>query len=195
MEPDTVERDVEKLSHSLHALPEPQAKTVLVVVSGLPGTGKSSFSRRLTRDLPSVVLESDALRKVLFPSPTYTGRESGRLFDAIHTLIESLLGRGMPVILDATNLEENHRESLRRIADRAGAKTVLVQVHAPSNVVEERMAARSSETHREDSSDADWSVYQDMRGKEQRIRGDYISVDTSGDIEPAVRKVLRQAKQ
>ena len=39
--------DVERLREALAELPEPVARPFLIVISGLPGTGKSYFSRRL----------------------------------------------------------------------------------------------------------------------------------------------------
>jgi predicted kinase len=195
MESIRVKQDVQTLRDGLGELPEPVAKPVLIVVSGLPGTGKSYFSRRLAEDLPSVVLESDALRKRLVESPRYTASESNRLFDACHVLIEELLSRGLSVILDATNLVENHRERLYKIADRVGVRLTLVWVKATPELVEERLAVRARDDNRLDSSDADLSVYKAMRGRMERIGRNHIVVDTSQDIEPGVRKVLREARR
>ncbi len=195
MGPTRVEQDVQTLKDGLGELPEPEARPVLIVVSGLPGTGKSHFSRRLAEDLPSVVLESDALRKRLIRSPRYNASESNRLFDACHVLIEELLSRGLSVILDATNLIETHRERLYKIADRAGARLTLVWVKAPPELVEERLAVRAGDSSRPDSSDADLGVYNAMRGRVERIGRNHIVVDTSQDIEPGVRKVLREARR
>ena len=126
--------DVEQLTESLGQLPEPAAEPALVVVSGLPGTGKSYFSAQLANRLPFTILESDALRKVLFSPPTYSAEESSRLFQAIHLVIKSLLKKGISVILDATNLSERNRENLYSIAERLGVKLVLVRVEAPPQV-------------------------------------------------------------
>src|SRR3972149_825639 len=106
---DLLATQVEELKQALAPLPEPMAKPVLVVISGLPGTGKSYFSRKLAERLPCVILESDALRKRLFSSPDYSAAESQYLFSACHRLIEELLKSGISVVLDATNLVEGHR--------------------------------------------------------------------------------------
>jgi len=88
---------VQKLRESLGQLPEPTVNPAFIVVSGLPGTGKSYFCRSLAERLPFPILESDALRKVLYPSPNYSPGESNRLFGACHLLIEELLRRGIPL--------------------------------------------------------------------------------------------------
>jgi predicted kinase len=190
-----LEADVGRLAGSLGQLPEPTVDPALIVVSGLPGTGKSYFSRRLARRLPFLILESDALRKALFTPPDYSLPESGRLFQACHLLIQRLLGRGIPVIFDATNLSERHRERLYSIADRMGARLILVRVEAPAVVAQERLKARAAGTDLATSSDADWGVYQRMRPSADKISRNHYAVDTSRDITPVLDKIIRELRR
>jgi len=184
--------DVQRLTESLRQFPEPVAKPVLIVVSGLPGTGKSYFCSKLAERLPFITLESDALRKVLFSSLTYSLQESSRLFQACHRLIEQLLRRGFSLILDATNLSERHREYFYSIADHLDVKLVLVWVEAPPQLVRERLKDRRNE---ETKSDADWVVYQKMKSSVQPIRRNHYVVDTSRDIIPVIDKIVRAAER
>lgn len=192
---ETVVADVQKLKQGLGELPEPVANPVFVIVSGLPGTGKSHFSRKLAAQLPSVILESDILRKRLYPSPTYSAQESHRLFNACHRLIEELLDSGITVILDATNLVEQHRERLYHISQRLEAKLIIVRVEAPREVILQRLQGRSRGIDRGDNSDADSGVYQRMRARAERIRRNHFVVDTSRDITPVVDKIVRAARR
>lgn len=187
--------DVQRLTESLEQLPEPMVKPAFIVVSGLPGTGKSHFCSQLAERLPFIILESDALRKTLFPSPGYSSAESSRLFRVCHLLIESLLKKGIPLILDATNLSERFRERLYNIADRLGAKLILVRVEAPAEVVRERLKARRDGANPESKSDADWEVYQRMKPAVQRIHRNHYVVDTSRDITPVLDKIVREVKR
>ena len=144
MEGSQVIADARRLVGSLGQLPAPQAQPAIIVVSGLPGTGKSYFCRRLAERLPFLILESDALRKLLFPVPTYSASESAHLFRTIYYLIEELLRKGIPVILDATNLEERHRERIYNIAERLNARLIMVRVEAPPELVQKRLKARAA---------------------------------------------------
>ena len=182
--------DVQRLIDSLGRLPEPVVKPALIVVSGLPGTGKSHFCGRLADRLPVAVLESDALRKALFPSPCYSSRESARLFRVCHLLIERLLKKGISLILDATNLSERNREYLYSITERLDVKLVLVRVEAPPEVVYQRLKARVGGA--ESKSDADWSVYRKMKPSVDKICRNHYAVDTSRDIAPVLDKIVRQ---
>ena len=183
--------DVSLLRESLPPLPEPVAHPALVVVSGLPGTGKSHFCRRLAEKLELVILESDSLRKLLFPSPTYGKEESARLFRTLHGLLEELLRKGVSVALDATNLEEHNREQLYHIADQAGARLVIVRMEAPPEVVEQRLQRRAKKEDQADHSEADWNVYTKMKPTADRIGRNHFAVDSSKDIAPVIDKIVR----
>lgn len=185
--------DVERLTESLRQLPEPVVRPAFVVVSGLPGTGKSYLSHKLAERLHFVILESDTLRRALFPSPRYDPTESRRLFQAIHLLIARLLKRGISLILDATNLSERYRERLYSIAARLDVKLILVRVEAPPDVVWERLKVRQEDE--QSKSDADWRVYQKMRSSVERIWRNHYAVDTSRDITPVLDKIVRAARQ
>ena len=185
--------NVERLSESLGQLPEPVVEPTFIVVSGLPGTGKSYLCSRLADRLPFLVLESDALRKTLFPSLSYSRQESSQLFQACHLLIERLLKKGIPVILDATNLSERHRERLYNIADRLGVKLILVRVEAPPQIVRERLESRTKNPA--NKSDADWGVYQRMRNSMEKIGRHHFVADTSRDIDPVLDRIVREANR
>lgn len=187
--------DVEKLRQSLNDLPPAQVEPPLVIVSGLPGSGKSFFCRKLAERLPFVILESDALRKVLFTCPTYSEDENKRLFPACHALIEELLRKGIPVIFDATNLLERHREQLYHAAHKVDARVVLVQVEAPVEVVRTRLLEREKKLDPQDNSQADWEVYQKMKHRKEKICRNHFVVDTSQDINEAIEKIARAIRR
>lgn len=190
-----LERDVEKLKVAFKDLPAPVSCPALVVISGLPGTGKSYFSQKLAERAPFLIIESDALRQILFPAPSFSAEESFRLFAAIHTLVNDYLSRGISVILDATNLLERHREILYSIAERQEAKLVIVRVKAPEDLVQKRLETREKGLGREGTSRADWTVYEKMRPTVEEIKRQHFVLDTSRDINPVIEKVLKEIKR
>jgi predicted kinase len=183
--------DVSVLKQSLLKLPEPVASPALIVVSGLPGTGKSHFCRKLAERIDLVTLESDSLRKLLFPTPAYSKEESTQLFRACHGLVGELLRKGISVALDATNLEEHNREQLYHIADQSGAKLIIVRMEAPPEVVQQRLERRSRREDQLDHSEADWNVYSKMKPTVEKIGRNHFAVDSSKDIAPVIDKIVR----
>lgn len=187
--------DARRLAKTFEKLPEAEAQPAAIIISGLPGTGKSYFCRRLAERLPFVILESDALRKKLFPNPAYSAVESAYLFRAIHCLMENFLQKGIPIILDATNLTRKHRERLYNIAERHHAKLIIIQMKAPLEVVQKRLNRRANGNGHEDNSTADWSVYKKMKPSVDKIDRRHFTVDTSKDITPAIVKIIREANR
>ncbi len=193
MEVSQLNADARRLARVLDRFPAPEYRPAFIVVSGLPGTGKSYFCRRLAERLGYPILESDALRRELFPAPVYSAAESTYLFRAIHRLIEEMLGRGIPLILDATNLSERYRRVLYDIARRNNARLVLVAIVAPPGLVKSRLEARAAEG--EAFSEADWAVYRKLRPTADRIRRRHFTVDTSRDITPALDEIIKKVRE
>ncbi len=186
--------DVDRLLGNLGPLPDPRQRPALLVLSGLPGSGKSYFCRKLTELLPVVVLETDALRKVLFEHPTHDGAENARLFRAVHRVLERLLMQNQGVALDATNLIRRDRRRLYRIAEDQGAALAVARMVAPEPVIRqrlrERIANRQSQLDDGDGSDAGIDVYDRMKRTEQAITREHIVVDSSTDITPALADIV-----
>ncbi|MBI3287121.1 MAG: ATP-binding protein [Chloroflexi bacterium] len=180
-----------QLEAQLGPLPETTARPSLLMFCGLPGTGKSYFARRLAERAGFAIVESDRVRKVLFSNPTYSTQESQGVHRLCHALLARLLAKGFRVIYDATNLIEFHREFVYLLAERAGAKLVIVRTWAPEEVVRQRLMGRPAD----DYSDADWNVYQALTQTEQPIRRPHLVVDTSQDPEAALSKILRAIKR
>ncbi len=193
------DQDAETLYRGLGDLPTPPGNPALILLVGLPGSGKSHFCRALVEVVPSlVVLESDALRGILFSDPTHSGSENARLFPALHRLLERLLRFGHQVVVDATNLRRRNRRMLYDIATRVGAPLLIIETTAPEDVIRERLAQRAADLESgrqtDDRSTADFGVYTRMQQSAQPIRRDHITIDTSQDIALAVQRIAAELR-
>lgn len=191
----SLEEAVAKVERHLEVPEETTSKPVLILMTGLPGTGKSHVSRMIQQALPAVIVQSDFVRKLLFPRPRYTAEESDTVYRTCHEVVARLLKKGLRVILDATNLIEHKREIVYQIADRAEAKLIIVRTVAPKPVVLQRLDQRKQGFGLDDLSDADAAVYERMQREDEPIRRNYIKVDTSRDPQPIVDKIVREARR
>ena len=182
---------MERLRREVVPLPHPVDSPCMAVVSGLPGSGKTTFARRLAAQVPLAILESDALRQALVTQPKHSSKESKRLFAAIHVLAYEFLLEGISVLVDATNLRESNRAELYDLAERAGVRLFLVSVKAPPEVIRERLERRTMHPDPGEASTADWRVYRRMVPTAEPISRPHLTVDTNQDIGWALEKLAR----
>ena len=169
----------ERILASLGPLPPASNQPGLVLTVGLPGSGKSTFARRLAPQIDAVILESDVLRRLLAGQPAHTAAENRLLFRALHRAAYALLKRGVSVIIDATSLKESDRIPVYELAEAAGARLTVANLTAPFNVIEERLSRRLTAPDPDDHSDADIGVYRLMAPRAEALQRNHITIDTS----------------
>lgn len=92
-------------------------------ITGLPASGKSTIVALLRPQLedlglPVEVLESDAVRRVLTPEPTYSQEERDLFYRALAFMGQRLVSHGITVIFDATASRQLYRDVARRTISR-----------------------------------------------------------------------------
>lgn len=99
------------------------SKAFAVWLTGLPASGKSTIARALTTQFgtlgyPLEVLESDAVRHVLTPHPTYSQAERELFYRALAFMGARLVSHGITVIFDATANRRAYRDFARGLIPR-----------------------------------------------------------------------------
>jgi uncharacterized protein len=173
----------------------PVTRPVFVVFSGLPASGKSFLARRLQPHLCAVIIETDHVRRVLFCRPRYTPPENAWVYNVCHHLIARQLEAGHPVIFDATNLVERHRQIIYAIADQHHASMVIIHTVAPEDVARQRMERRRQQMDENDKSDAGIAVYAMLQQTEQPIARSHLVIDTTEDTDLSVQRILQECAQ
>ena len=168
------------------------ASPSLVILCGLPGTGKSYFARELARRAPFVWLNSDRTRKLLVDTPSYSRREHRRVFSAMHVLTRGYLRDGYSVVFDATNLNENVRRPLYESADEVGVEPLIIRFTAPAELVRRRLADRAEGVGEASQSDATWDVYSRMAVADQPVPRPHLLVTGPEDVADVLQEALRR---
>ena len=175
----------------------------LVLIGGLPGTGKSALTGALAGQLGFTELTSDRIRKELAgipagqkaPAPYQAGiydrSWTERTYQELLHRAAQLLSHGESVIADASWIAADHRAAAAAIADSAEADIVQLHCTAPAQLAARRMSSRTGSV-----SDASPAVAERM-AQEQAPWPHAITIDTSGPEPPgaatsaeAVRRAL-----
>ncbi len=90
--------------------------TLVVWITGLPGSGKSTVADGIKKDFPDfVVLRMDKLREIVTPEPSYSDSERDMVYRAIVYMAKTLSDLGHKVIIDATGNMRKWREYARQL--------------------------------------------------------------------------------
>lgn len=133
-------------ARALHALARQhlrRARTALVLVGGLPGTGKSTLASALGHETGWLVLRSDTIRREL---PSHEPRYAPTALDAVYTEMlrraEVELESDESVILDASWISGDQRERALALARQTGAEVLQVQCVCEDGVAASRIRNR-----------------------------------------------------
>lgn len=179
-------------------------KPLLIISSGLSGTGKTTLSRAIALATGAVVISSDMVRKELAGIPPqtlcangygegiYTPELSARTYAEIISRAKALLEKKRSVILDATFLKKSSIAVALTAAMEAGAETCIIRCVCPDEIVKENILKRQSQVQHGAASDAGWEVYLRQKGSLEALEEDHLVVDTSKGIEASLRYVFEE---
>lgn len=129
-------------------------KPLLIAMTGLSGTGKSTVARAIARAVGAPLIASDDVRKTLagvtgsaaadWGHGIYTEEWNQRTYERMFTDAAAELAAGRPVILDATFMSEDRREQAAAVARTASVPFLLVETVCAEEVARERIITRSS---------------------------------------------------
>ena len=108
-------------------------------ITGLPASGKSTIVSSLKPQLEGLgltveVLESDEVRRVITPTPTYSEAERDLFYRALAFTGQRLVAHGVTVVFDATASRRVYRDFARSVIPRF----IEVAVECPLTTCMER---------------------------------------------------------
>jgi uncharacterized protein len=142
---------------ALGELEEPNRRPCLVLVGGLPGTGKSTLARGLAEQARFSLIRSDVVRKELagladsdqvsaaFGEGIYSAEGTERTYAECLRRAEALLFEGKQVLVDASFREEKRRRSFLEAATGWGVPGVLMLCKAGAETVRARLRGRRND--------------------------------------------------
>lgn len=121
-----------------------RAQVRLVVVGGLPGTGKSTLALDLGQRMGAVVLRSDEIRGQLDLGPDrYAPGAVAAVYDEMRAEARRLVSLGEHVVLDATWNDAHERTQVRTLARATGCALTELECTLPADVAAERIRHRA----------------------------------------------------
>jgi predicted kinase len=158
---------------------------MLIIVCGLPGTGKTTLAKRIADETSSFLLNTDTIRKRVIYDPRYTEKEKEMIYELLFEMAEKFLLTGKNVVLDGTFYRKDLRERAGEIAEKAKSEFRVIEVRCREDVVRKMMKERRKKGS---ESDADFAVYRKLKKEFEPVREKHLVLDTSKGFDQAVGK-------
>lgn len=163
----------------------------LLLVGGLPGTGKSTIATEVADGMGAVVLRTDQIRRELPGAADLSGQAGyGRelyAHEQVHKTYAEMLSRarillehGESVVLDASWSSADERETARAVGQETHTSVTELRCVAPPEVTAPRIANRVG-----DASEATVEVSARME-RDFTAWPESIPIDTSGPVHQSV---------
>jgi len=192
-----------RLAHyaaSVLSAPRPR----LFLTYGLSGAGKTWLARQLAEHLGAIHLRSDVERKRLaglaenalsssaLGQDLYSGSANTHVYAKLSRDANEVLAGDYDVIVDATFGRREDRAGFRKLAERLGIPILLINCHAPKEILRARIKARRSGEAQPSEADErvlEWQIeHSDVLDANEGMRT--ISVDTTHSA--AVEQVINE---
>lgn len=174
---------------SLDLLPR---KPLMVLVSGLSGTGKSTVAGKLAVDYHAMQINTDVVRKEVagidqyerhhdqIDTGLYDPKRVDNTYEQVLRKAADVITNGGNVVLDATFQKKKYRQMARHVAVKHHSPVVIVECLCPDDVVKRRLEDR---VKKKSVSDGRWEVYLAQKKTFEPFTSEeeHLTIDTSNE--------------
>jgi predicted kinase len=156
---------------------------MIVIVFGLPGSGKSYFASRLAIEISAEYINSDRERKKMFAKRTYSLEEKLSVYEKMLSQMRQALKENKNEVLDATFYKHDIRKKFIDEASKSGT-IIFIEVEAKESLIRARLNRK-----REDS-EADYNAYKIVRSQWEPMHKEHLKLESTDDN---IADMLKQA--
>lgn len=159
---------------------------MIVLVFGLPGTGKTYISKKIAAETGAVHLNTDMIREKLRFTGNYDKKTKQQVYNELFKHVSLELIKGSDVIVDGTFHLEKRRKQLKKIAKEFGSEIHFIEM----KVKEETAGTRLKKSRKH--SEADFEVYQQIRNEFEIPEAKHLELWSD---EEETQKLIKKVKE
>jgi len=156
----------------------------LIMVMGLPGSGKTYFARAIANEISALHFNSDIIRKKLSKHPVYSSAAKNSVYQALFDRVSQALKKGHTVVVDATFSKLQYRLPYFRFTKKNKIPLQPILVQADESTIAKRL-----EKKRPDS-DADLKVYKTIKAEFEPLGINHLVLQSDKPVEEMVRQAV-----
>ena len=144
---------------------------MIVVVFGLPGSGKTYLAHHLAAKLKAVHLSSDIVRKQMSAVGTYSEQDKLHVYNKMRDQMRAAIKANENLVVDATF----YKDSIRRLFIKESRNIFFVEVKADEKLVAERLKEKRID------SEADFEVYKKVAAEFESMMEPHLTLYSTND--------------
>lgn len=126
---------------------------MIIIVFGLPGSGKSYFASKLAERINARYVNSDVIRRELFDMRKYSREEKMNVYNVMFREMKKAILQNKSIVLDATFYKRSIRNKFIEAVNKIGKRIIFIEIRAELKIITERLSRKR------ENSEADYSVY------------------------------------
>lgn len=159
---------------------------MLILIAGLPGTGKTTLAKAFTDATGAVHLNSDVLRRDLGLMGDYRPETKAHVYAQLLARAREALLQGKTVVVDSTFYKESIRSPFIELASACKIPIYWVETTASEAVLRQRLSQPRPD------SEADYSVYETIKTQFEPLPKNKLMIHTDEkDLTAAVAKISK----
>lgn len=156
---------------------------MILVVFGLPGSGKTYFAHALAKALNATYINSDTIRETLPGTERYSREDKNIVYDMMLNKMLIALHEGKTVVLDATFYKDDFRRRFKSYV-RDQRMLHFIEIVADELLIKNRLSQRQN-------SHADFDVYKLVKSDWDPAEFPHLVIQSTNDnIEEMIAKTL-----
>ena len=145
---------------------------MIILVYGLPGTGKTLFSKRFSEEIDAYYLNTDEVQGKKDSGTSYEERFKQLAHNKVIKEAEEKLANGKIVIVDGAFHKKALRKKLFKIAKEKGHRLVLIEMQTSPETIKKRMKEHS------EYSEEDYVTYKKIRSEFEVSIKDHLKLNS-----------------
>lgn len=148
---------------------------VLILVIGLPGSGKTYFAGKLAGALEISHINSDITRKNMGASGRYSMRDKVAVYKEMAAIAKNELSMNRSVVVDATFHHHSMRDPFIRLAREYPCELRFIVIKASEALIAERLKRKRTD------SEADLEVYHKIKSQYESLSVPHLALESTDD--------------
>lgn len=164
---------------------------MLILVRGLPGSGKTKIAEEISKRLNALLLSTDRIRKKIFKKPKYKESEKWLIYRIMFLLTDEFLKNKISVILDAVFSKQFSIIQAKKIAKKNKTAFKIIEVRCQEDILLKRIGERIKKG---DLSDADKRIYFKIKKEFKPIKEKHVIINNSEGFKKTKEKIKKFLK-